>query len=210
MNLRYLQRGGLSRPDAIAAVALNTVAGAMVHVPALVVTAVLVGKSGVGDVDLPDGWLLLVGVVVLLVVAGGVLWTPMGRHRIIGPLRHAATQVLAVLRRPSKALELFGGSFAITACYVLCFAASLKAFGADVSFLRVTAVYLGASVVASAAPTPGGLGAAEAAFIAGLTALGTPTGPAVAGVLGFRLVTFWLPILPGWLTFRWLLRRHVI
>ena len=37
----------------------------------------------------------------------------------------------------------------------------------------------------------------EAALVAGLTAVGAPTGPAVAGVLAF-----WLPILPGWLAYR--------
>jgi glycosyltransferase 2 family protein len=42
----------------------------------------------------------------------------------------------------------------------------------------------------------------EAALVAGLTAVGAPTGPAVAGVLVFRLLTFWLPILPGWLACR--------
>jgi uncharacterized membrane protein YbhN (UPF0104 family) len=32
--------------------------------------------------------------------------------------------------------------------------------------------------------------------------VGAPTGPAVAGVLAFRLLTFLLPILPGWLAYR--------
>ena len=64
------------------------------------------------------------------------------------------------------------------------------------------AVYLAGAAVASISPTPGGLGAMEAALVAGLTAVGAPTGPAVAGVLAFRLLTFWLPILPGWLAYR--------
>jgi glycosyltransferase 2 family protein len=41
------------------------------------------------------------------------------------------------------------------------------------------------------------VGPFEAAAIAGLVAIGTPSGPAVAGVLAFRLATFWLPIAPG-------------
>jgi len=32
----------------------------------------------------------------------------------------------------------------------------------------------------------------------------------LAGVLAFRLVTFWLPILPGWLVFRRLLRERLL
>jgi uncharacterized membrane protein YbhN (UPF0104 family) len=56
--------------------------------------------------------------------------------------------------------------------------------------------------VAAASPTPGGLVAMEAALVAGLTALGSSTGAAVAGVLAFRLLSYWLPMLPGWLAHR--------
>ena len=48
---------------------------------------------------------------------------------------------------------------------------------------------------------PGGLGAVEAALSAGLTAAGIPGGLAVSSVLLFRLVTFWLPTIPGWFSF---------
>ena len=48
------------------------------------------------------------------------------------------------------------------------------------------AVFLGASAVAAAAPTPGGLGAIEAALVAGLTGVGmrwgaTDFGPGASG-----------------------------
>jgi glycosyltransferase 2 family protein len=66
----------------------------------------------------------------------------------------------------------------------------------------VAVAYLAGAAVASVSPTPGGLGALEAALVAGLTAVGGPAGPAVAGVLAFRLLTFWLPILPGWMAYR--------
>ena len=78
------------------------------------------------------------------------------------------------------------------------------------SFAQVGAVYLGSSVIAAAAPTPGGLGAMEAALVAGFTAVGMDPAIAVAAVLSYRLATFWLPILPGWLSFRHLDRRGLI
>jgi len=48
------------------------------------------------------------------------------------------------------------------------------------------------------------------ALVAGLTAQGAPAGPAIAGVLVFRLPTFWLPIAPGWFAFRRLRRSGAI
>ncbi|MBK5265936.1 MAG: flippase-like domain-containing protein [Acidimicrobiia bacterium] len=63
-------------------------------------------------------------------------------------------------------------------------------------------VYMVSATVASISPTPGGLGAMEAALVAGITRLGVPAGEAVAAVLSFRVATFWLPLPVG----AWLLR----
>jgi uncharacterized membrane protein YbhN (UPF0104 family) len=40
--------------------------------------------------------------------------------------------------------------------------------------------------------------------------VGMDSGVAVAAVLSYRLVTYWLPILPGWLSFHHLERRGLI
>jgi uncharacterized protein (TIRG00374 family) len=93
---------------------------------------------------------------------------------------------------------------------VLCLYASIRAFGGSLSIASIAVVYLAGSALGSAAPTPGGLGAVEAALSAGLTAAGLPGSTAVSSVLLFRLVTFWLPVLPGWLCFSALQRRGAI
>lgn len=210
VNVRFLECSGLQRSDAIGAVALNSVAGAIVHVVGLVATATAVGRSGVGDVKVPRGWPVLIAVSALLVVAGAVLWSPLGHRRVVVPALRAGRDLVEVVRQPAKALQLFGGSAAITAAYILALAAALEAFGAHVGLAKVALVYLGGSALGAISPTPGGLGVVEASFVAGLTAVGAESGPAVAGVLAFRLLTFWLPILPGWLTFRALRRGGAI
>jgi glycosyltransferase 2 family protein len=120
----------------------------------------------------------------------------------VTPTLRAGRELAAVLRRPAKAAQLLGGSAGVTLAYALCLASCLAAFGGHLPLASTVAVYLAGAAVASISPTPGGLGAMEAALVAGLTAVGAPTGPAVAGVLAFRLLTFWLPILPGWLAYR--------
>ena len=69
---------------------------------------------------------------------------------------------------------------------------------------------MGAAAIAAAAPSPGGLGAIEAALIAGLTGVGMQAGPAVSAVLLYRLATYWLPVAPGWLSWRALQRRDYV
>ena len=71
----------------------------------------------------------------------------------------------------------------MTLGYIGALAAAVAAFDGDVSFAQVGAVYLGASIIAAAAPTPGGLGAMEAALVAGFTGVGIEPGVAVAAVL---------------------------
>ena len=78
----------------------------------------------------------------------------------------------------------------------------MEAYGGRVGIVEIGAVYLGAAVIAAASPTPGGLGAIEAALVAGLTGIGLPPGPAVSAVLTYRLATYWLPVVPGWAALR--------
>jgi hypothetical protein len=193
---------GLDRPAAVGAVAVNTAAGALVHVLGLLVAAVLVGHTRLHTADIPRGWPELVALVGLLAAGGLLLWSPLGRRRLVAPAVRAGRELAAILRRPGKAAQLLGGSAGVTLTYALALAGCLAAFDAQVPLASIVAVYLAGAAVASVSPTPGGLGAMEAALVAGLTAVGASAGPAVAGVLAFRLLTFWLPVLPGWLAYR--------
>jgi uncharacterized protein (TIRG00374 family) len=68
-------------------------------------------------------------------------------------------------------------------------------------------VYLASSAVEALAPTPGGVGPFEAAAVAGMGTLGVAAGPAVAAVLTYRLITYWLPVVPGGIALHVLRRR---
>jgi uncharacterized protein (TIRG00374 family) len=74
----------------------------------------------------------------------------------------------------------------------------------------VAVVYLAGATIGQAAPTPGGLGAVEAALAAGLTAGGLDAGLAVSSVLLYRLITFWIPTIPGYWAFNWLTKKGAL
>jgi uncharacterized protein (TIRG00374 family) len=131
-------------------------------------------------------------------------------QRLSVAIRTAIRDLTRLVRQPVRATALFGVSFAITLSYGVILVICVTAFGSDVSPLQVYAVYLGGSTVASASPTPGNVGAVEMALAAGLTAVGMLSAPAVAAVLLFRLLTFWLPVLPGIVAFRYLQKRSLI
>jgi len=202
---RFLQKRGVDTPTAVAAVGVDTLAGVIVH---LVLTALffgLAGVSGLGTFDRPSvGTLALVGVGVAAVAVLGVA-LPWSRSLLVTHVLPATRRSIAsvgdIARQPAKMIELFGGSAIITMGYITAFAASVEAVipsGGGPAFTSVALVYLVGTVVSSIAPTPGGIGAVEAALIAGLTAAGMPSTTAVAAVILFRLATFWLPLMPGW------------
>ena len=85
-----------------------------------------------------------------------------------------------------------------------------QAFGGDTSFVTVTVVTMIGGTLASAAPTPGGVGAVEAALIGGLAAFGVPAGIAVPSVLLYRVLTCWLPVFVGWFLMRWMTDKEMI
>ncbi|MFD6262950.1 lysylphosphatidylglycerol synthase domain-containing protein [Micromonospora chalcea] len=103
-------------------------------------------------------------------------------------------------------------STALTLTYGLCLYLALIAAG-PVPLAHLPPVILVSLVgegVSSAAPTPGGLGATEAALVSGLLLYGVPLDAAIAGTLIYRLATFWLPVPPGYLAFRLLTRRRLL
>jgi undecaprenyl-diphosphatase len=214
-NVRYLEAAGTPRPAAIAALGLDSAAGFVVHALALVVVVPFLGSRAPGALhfstaELPERWPVLAAVVGVLVVLGAAVRALRLHRRLVALARAGVVALRAALMRPGGAAALFGGSVGVTAGYALALVAATRAFGVSTGVAAIVAVYLGGSAIASVAPTPGGLGALEAALVAGLTAAGAAPGPAVAAVLAYRLVTFWLPIVPGFVAYRALRRSAVL
>jgi undecaprenyl-diphosphatase len=211
---RFLQRIGLSGPEAAASVAVNAVGGFAIHAALLVTFVVWSGQSDIGGFSLPDSTTVLLVLALLLAVAGVLVAIGPVRERVFVPawagIRTGLAHIGQVFTQPSRVAELFGGSLALSLTYVVAMACTVEAFGGGLTFVQIGAAYLFAVAIATLAPTPGGLGALEAALIAGLTGFGLGSGIAVSAVLTFRLATFWLPILPGWLAVGWMQRNDEV
>jgi uncharacterized membrane protein YbhN (UPF0104 family)/tRNA A-37 threonylcarbamoyl transferase component Bud32 len=208
---RFLQRNGLTASEAGASVALNTVAGVVTHMLLMVGFFAWSGGAEVGGVSLPSlGTILLVAGIAVVLIALAIAIRPV-RRRLVEPvvegLRRAAGYTSRVLRSPVRVAALLGGSTFITLSYLVAAVVAVEAFGGGLGVAEIGAAYLGAAAIANIAPTPGGLGALEAGMIAALSGFGLDGGIAISSVLTFRLATYWLPILPGWLTFMWM-ERH--
>jgi len=214
LNARYLQKSGVDPAAGVAAVGLSALAGAVVHGILLVIFFVWASRSLAHAFKLPPASKLLLILAVVAAVVGIVLATRRGRRfaatRVLKSLRSAYSSLRRVAVSPGKLTLLVGGSALVTLAYIGGLAASIQAFGGGVGIAEIGAVYMAASAIAAASPTPGGLGAIEAALIAGLTGVGLGSGPAVSAVLTYRLATYWLPVAPGWIALHVLQRRDYV
>jgi uncharacterized protein (TIRG00374 family) len=71
------------------------------------------------------------------------------------------------------------------------------AFGYQPGFGPVTVAYAAANIASVIPITPGGLGVIEVTLVAITVGFGASRPTAVLAVLGYRIVEFWLPLLPG-------------
>ena len=210
LNVRYLQRRKIPAPVAVASVGVSQVVAFVLHVLLLIVFAAIAGTGTKSPIK-PPAWAYFT-VAGLVVLAGVVLAVPSGRRIVRARLSPTFGQVLPrlleVAQHPRKLAEGIGGALLLSLAYILCLAACVAAFGRSVPFAKIGFVYLTGSAIGSIIPTPGGLGAVEAALTAGLTAAGVPGAVAVSAVLLFRLLTFWLPVPFGWAALDFLERRQ--
>jgi uncharacterized protein (TIRG00374 family) len=125
-------------------------------------------------------------------------------------LRTALGEARSVHTRPARALALWGGSFAFPALQASVLVLTGRALGLDIPPAHMAVAYLAATVAVALVPTPGGIGSVEAALVVALVAAGGPAAVATAVVLAFRVITVWLPLVPGALTLAALVRLKVI
>jgi len=208
LNIRYLQRRKIAPAVAAASVGLSQVVGFVLHLALLVVFAAITGSESPSL--RPPTWVYFV-IAALVVIVLAVFAIPAGRRlvraRLAPTLSQVIPQLLTVIQHPRKLAEGIGGALLLIASYILCLAACIRALGGSVPIETTAVVYLTGSALGSAVPTPGGLGAVEAALSAGLTAAGLPGATAVSAVLLYRTLTFWLPVPLGWGAFNYL-ERH--
>ncbi|MEV5147860.1 lysylphosphatidylglycerol synthase domain-containing protein [Streptomyces sp. NPDC052727] len=215
LNTRFLQRAGVRPGLAVASVGASQLFGLGCHILMLLSFGYLTGTEKTPSLS-PSrtviAGLLTVAVLVLVVTS-----VPFLRKFVVTRVRSlfagVVPRMLDVLQRPQKLITGIGGMLLLTACFVMCLDASIRAFGdgsVSLSIASVAVVFLAGNALGSAAPTPGGVGAVEATLTVGLIAVGLPKEVAAPAVLLFRLLTLWLPVLPGWLAFNHLTRKGAL
>jgi uncharacterized membrane protein YbhN (UPF0104 family) len=212
VNVRFVQRSGATSSLAVASVGVSQAAAFVIHLVLLAIAGYYTGSRT--GTDLVPNTRVLVAILVAVAVVGILLVLPVLRRAVVRRVRPLLRQVVPrlveVVQQPRRIVLGLVGNLMLNFGYIVAFDASIRAFGGHVPFWSTAVVYLAGSALGSAVPTPGGLGAVEAALAGGLTATGLSGDIAVSAVLLYRLATFWLPVAPGYLAFGWLQRRSLL
>ncbi|MFH9011394.1 YbhN family protein [Streptomyces sp. NPDC017943] len=213
VNLRFLSVCGLPLARSSAALALYLLAESVGRVallgalllafPGALRLGALVPEAAFGPLLAGAGAVLVIAVLVLGLVRRL-------RAALVSFLRTALGEARRVHTRPARALALWGGALAFPALQASVLVLVGRALGLDVPAGHMAVAYLAATVAVALVPTPGGIGSVEAALVMALVAAGGPAAVATAVVLAFRVVTVWLPLVPGALTLAALVRTKVI
>ncbi|MEI7886174.1 MAG: lysylphosphatidylglycerol synthase transmembrane domain-containing protein [Actinomycetes bacterium] len=217
LDIRFFQRQGIPAASALSIAAIDGFSGFLVQISLLVLTIVF----GLGRVDLswkmPTGGgaddltlvLILAGIaMVLLCLFAMVL--PVSRKRILArvrPMFVESKQTFRSLRSLPKLLQIIGGNLGNQILFALTLGICLSAFGGSLNLATLLVIYVSAALFGGLMPVPGGIGVMEAALMTGLIAAGIDTTIASATAVLFRLATFYLPPVWGWVALRWL-QRH--
>jgi undecaprenyl-diphosphatase len=202
LDTAYLQTSGLSADEAAEAVDTGSAAGAVAHLVVLLLVAIgviVAPHQGRGTFDTTAG---VVGALVAVAFAFGVTWWWRDRRRLKSRLRRAAEGLGKVFGSPERALRLWGGSVMVTLGYTLAFVGATLTVIPHTAGLGAALVYLVAVPIASVWPVPGGVVVLDTLLVAGMRLDGASIVPAIVAVLLFRLITYWLVVLPGFFAYR--------
>lgn len=225
----FVRRAGLPPAGATAAVVSLSVLGALADLAAfavLVGLATLLHVPGAGHyvsalvsrlahiVPIsPAWWPVAVAVVATATLLVLRLRKRRRLQRVTAVYRSMRIQLADLLSSPGRVAALCTASASTTLLLAAGFAAAAILGPADLPGATIGSLMIGymiGNVAGNAIPVPGGIGTTEVTLAAVLTVPGASTTTAVATVVAFRLVTFWLPAVVGLGAAQWLRRRGAL
>lgn len=209
LHVRFLEGHDVPRPEALAAVAVGRFCAAGMHVATLLLLAPRLA-SRIGALDLPTA----LPVSIALALAAGLALLRVGSPRVRRWSEHLLVPLRGTWRalraNPRRIAALLAGAFGVSALRALTFAAALRSLGIGVPIVTVAALFLAAEAIGALGGTPSGLGLLDSTLLTGVVAMGAAPAAGLAALMLFRLLTLWIPLVPGLLTLRSLRRGGLL
>jgi uncharacterized membrane protein YbhN (UPF0104 family) len=217
LTVRFLQLAGSNPIAAVPISLIDSLSGLLVQIIVIVLTlltgVVELTPSQDGGRSLAStlsglDWGLIIFVIAAVVAVGVLVAIRIPRARAFLAARKADTQeALRVFRSPRKVGQILGGSVMWNVVQALVLGCALNAFGGEATFAELILINTLVALFSGLMPIPGNVGVAEAALTAGLVAVGVPEATAFSTAIAYRIATYYIPPIYGYVSLR-TMRSH--
>jgi len=220
LNVSTLEAEGIAASTTGEAIGLTSLESA-----AALIALFAAGLAATAGRHISQSYLMIAGIAFALVASAAAIALLVGAHP--GIAERAGRRVAGLARRvrpgidPEKVgrtsrrlvslarsaltgrafLESFGFASADLLFDLLSLDLMFLAFRYQPGFGPLAVAYAAANLASAIPITPGGLGVIEVTLVAITVGFGAPRATAVLAVLGYRVVNYWLPLLPGALAY---------
>lgn len=212
VNLQFLRKSGYDNTRATAIMSATWAIQGSTTILLLLTIGIFTGRNMLSGM-IPTNTLIIAIAAVALVISVAMAIAPIRRlivRKYLPIVKSFAHQLINVLAQPKQLAIGYAGALMLNLATGLGFWAALMAFGYQTNPIETTFVFLLANTLGSAVPTPGGLGAVEAALTFAFTSVGVPAAVALSATLVYRVAFYWLRIPLGALAMKWLDRHGLI
>jgi uncharacterized protein (TIRG00374 family) len=210
VNFQHLRKIGYSGPAASAVATADMVAEFSTTFLFFLILGLFTGQDSLAGMIPGKTVAIAIGVIAILVsIAMAIRPLRHLMHERLFPLIRSYTrQIVSLMSRPSRLGIAAVGSIVQNAGLGVGFWFALQAFGYQAPFFETIFLFLLANAAGSAVPTPGGLGAVEAALTLAFTTTGIPATIVVPATLVFRFATYWARIPLGYLAMKYMEKHN--
>lgn len=209
VNYVYLRHNKHSQGAAASVVAINNILGFVGHAILFILVYLILNPRLPSGVQTHNYQFALVGAGLLIVGTWALLTTSSGK-RFQKQVLQIKKQIGYYRKNPLQVPLALLSSMGLTICVALALYFCSEAFGLGLSFSTIFLIFSAGFAVGNATPTPGGLGGIEAGLAVGMVAYSVPRVDAIAAVLVFRLISFWIPTAVGAIAFIYVQQRKIL
>jgi glycosyltransferase 2 family protein len=208
---RYLMTQGHTTSQAAALSSVNNLLG-FLGLMLITIAVALTSHTPLDQVirlTLPS-WVYLFFFIFLIATLLFAALNKRAKKVILKTLLTIKKDLITISARPLRLLMALIASMMITLSFAAVLYVSVYALGTSITILQTFIVLTVGVAAASVTPTPGGIGGAEAGLVAALSSIGINADVGLSIALVYRMATFWLPIVPGFIAFQIALKKNLL
>ncbi len=200
-NYAYLRHAKHSKAQATSTVAVNNILGLVGHLLLLLLTISLFEPNTFIPHSLGVKFHSILTITLIVIIILTILSIIFGKTRIKKFISNVKTEILSYRSRFSSVIFTLLIQMSLTLANTLTLYFCARSVSIELPLAASLVIFTLGNSIKNVTPTPGGIGGVEAGIVAGYVAYGVPAGQALAAVLFFRFVNFWLPLGIGFVSF---------